>query len=199
MADPGTRWICENWLGWTDGGQVTAAEYGFCHFRRLLRWQERRFFALGSKRHPFAIIPSATGTTAQGLQDNAPSARAYGAQPTADLRHRAFAGAVRKRDHHHAPWPIALHLGGACLFHSALQTVFPTAGNSLALQLQQVAKLLQIRGSLGLTRQIFFCSLGGFDTHSNQIATQHSLVLAAGPGGRRLLRGDTGTGPRETR
>ena len=63
----------------------------------------------------------------------------------------------------------------------ALVTKFPTTDNSLALQLQQVAKLLQIRSTFGLTRQIFFCSLGGFDTHSNQIATQNSLYSQLGP------------------
>ena len=34
---------------------------------------------------------------------------------------------------------------------------------------------MQARSSLGLQRQIFFCSLGGFDTHSAQLPTQVSL------------------------
>jgi uncharacterized protein (DUF1501 family) len=58
-----------------------------------------------------------------------------------------------------------------------LGTVFPntTLGN----QLKQVAKVLkfnQMSPSLGLTRQIFFCQLGGFDTHQNQVGTQASLL-----------------------
>jgi uncharacterized protein (DUF1501 family) len=61
----------------------------------------------------------------------------------------------------------------------ALQFKFPTT--SIGLQLQQISKLLQIRGTLDLSRQIFFCSLGGFDTHSNQIATQDSLFSQLGP------------------
>ena len=32
-----------------------------------------------------------------------------------------------------------------------------------------------MRQSLGATRQIFFCSQGGYDTHSNQLATQVGL------------------------
>jgi uncharacterized protein (DUF1501 family) len=32
-----------------------------------------------------------------------------------------------------------------------------------------------------LNRQVFFCSLGGFDTHSNQIATQQTLFSLLSP------------------
>lgn len=49
-------------------------------------------------------------------------------------------------------------------------TVFPTT--SLGNQLKQVAQIIKVRQALGLSRQVFFCSLGGFDTHSNQIAIQ---------------------------
>jgi uncharacterized protein (DUF1501 family) len=40
---------------------------------------------------------------------------------------------------------------------------------SLGNQLEQVAKLISLRSVLGMSRQIFFCSLGGFDTHSAQV------------------------------
>ena len=42
---------------------------------------------------------------------------------------------------------------------------------SLGNQLEQVAKLIGVREALGMRRQIFFCALGGFDTHSGQVAT----------------------------
>lgn len=54
-----------------------------------------------------------------------------------------------------------------------LQTVFPKTG--LGNQLKQVAQVVAARSALGVTRQIFFCSLGGFDTHSDQLASQISL------------------------
>jgi uncharacterized protein (DUF1501 family) len=41
---------------------------------------------------------------------------------------------------------------------------------SLGNQLEQVAKLISLRGYLGMNRQIFLCSLGGFDTHNGQVA-----------------------------
>ena len=38
------------------------------------------------------------------------------------------------------------------------------------------AKLIGLRNQLGLSRQIFFCQLGGFDTHSDEVATQDTLL-----------------------
>jgi len=56
-----------------------------------------------------------------------------------------------------------------------LQTKFP-ANNPLAAQLATVANVMAVRNQLGLTRQIFFCQLGGFDTHGSQLETQQPLL-----------------------
>jgi uncharacterized protein (DUF1501 family) len=56
----------------------------------------------------------------------------------------------------------------------ALQTQFPT--DYLSQQLQQVAQVIAARSALGVNRQIFFCSYGGFDTHGDQL-TQHVSLL----------------------
>jgi uncharacterized protein (DUF1501 family) len=43
--------------------------------------------------------------------------------------------------------------------------------------MKQVAQLMKLNQStLGLSRQLFFCSLGGFDTHNTQAATHASLL-----------------------
>lgn len=58
-------------------------------------------------------------------------------------------------------------------------TVAPLfAGNTtgIAAQLQQVAKMIAARDTFGVKRQMFFVSLGGFDTHANQLATQATLL-----------------------
>jgi len=55
-----------------------------------------------------------------------------------------------------------------------INTVFP--GNPIADQLLMVAKLIGLRNTLGMTRQIFFCQLGGFDTHGAQLETQVALL-----------------------
>jgi uncharacterized protein (DUF1501 family) len=64
-------------------------------------------------------------------------------------------------------------LAAALATGKALATAFPNT--SLAQQLKQVAQIISVRSAIGLQRQIFFVSLGGFDTHSNQIAAQTSL------------------------
>lgn len=55
----------------------------------------------------------------------------------------------------------------------ALTTVFPN--NGLGSQLKQVAQIISVRSALGLQRQIFFVSIGGFDTHSDQLSAQDNL------------------------
>ncbi len=43
------------------------------------------------------------------------------------------------------------------------------AGNSLAEQLAMVARIIKMRTQLGQTRNVFYVSLGGFDTHAGQM------------------------------
>jgi len=56
-----------------------------------------------------------------------------------------------------------------------LTTTFPT-GNSLADQLKMVARMIAARDTLGAKRQVFFVSLGGFDTH-DALATAHPALM----------------------
>jgi len=62
----------------------------------------------------------------------------------------------------------------------ALQTQFPNT--YLAQQLQQVAQVIAARSALGMGRQIFFCSFGGFDTHSDQLVQQVELMTQLSQG-----------------
>jgi len=48
--------------------------------------------------------------------------------------------------------------------------------NPLAQQLLTVARMIKARTTLGLTRQIFYCQLDGFDTHGNQLGDQDLLL-----------------------
>nr|WP_295077057.1 DUF1501 domain-containing protein [uncultured Roseateles sp.] len=50
------------------------------------------------------------------------------------------------------------------------------ANNSLAQQLQVVARTIGARGSLGVGRQVFFVSIGGFDTHDDQNRAHADLM-----------------------
>ena len=59
--------------------------------------------------------------------------------------------------------------------NASLNTDFGT-GNDLAAQLRTVAQLIASRGSLGVSRQVFMVSMGGFDTHDGLIGTHEGLL-----------------------
>lgn len=74
--------------------------------------------------------------------------------------------------------------GGAAYDQSKdplLQFIHPgtgqATGSSLARQLQAIARLMAASQALGVRRQVFYASLGGFDTHDNQVA-QHAMLMA---------------------
>jgi uncharacterized protein (DUF1501 family) len=71
-------------------------------------------------------------------------------------------------------------LNNSALLNSnpTLTTTFPNTG--LGNQLLQVAKLISVSANLGVKRQIFFCSIGGFDTHTVQLSTQMNLLQQLG-------------------
>jgi uncharacterized protein (DUF1501 family) len=68
-----------------------------------------------------------------------------------------------------------------------LTAVFPST--SLGNQLAQIAKLMKIKATLGFAtgRQIFFCSVGGFDTHTNETGS-----VPTNPGGTAAQSGTQG-------
>jgi uncharacterized protein (DUF1501 family) len=54
------------------------------------------------------------------------------------------------------------------------QTQFPNT--ELGRQLAMISRLIAARGTLGMQRQIFFCAVGGYDTHGDQVAAQAGLL-----------------------
>ena len=69
-----------------------------------------------------------------------------------------------------------------------LTATFPTT--SLGNQLKQIAKLIKIKDAVGITmkRQIFFCQLGGFDTHTNETSNDPTVPNGAGGQGNLLTQ-----------
>lgn len=56
---------------------------------------------------------------------------------------------------------------------SGLETTF--TDTEMGRQLKMIARLISVQGGLGLSRQCFFCSMGGFDTHGDdQLGVQAS-------------------------
>jgi uncharacterized protein (DUF1501 family) len=136
-------------------------------------------FTTGLTTRPLAISPAPT-LLSQVLVLNG-----YSFPPSTDARSRAF-DQIRALDREHdlikassdvtnQALVTSLALSNSASFE--VTTTFPntTLGN----QLKQVARLIkanQAQAALGLKRQIFFCSLGGFDHHSGQINGQSALL-----------------------
>ena len=80
------------------------------------------------------------------------------ATPTADLFGQEWLPVMRRAlDNQRV-------LDGA-LQGSSLKTTF--TDSDLGRQLKMVARLIGVQGGLGLSRQCFFCAIGGFDTHGD--------------------------------
>lgn len=69
-----------------------------------------------------------------------------------------------------------------------IAAAFPNT--SIGNQLKEVARLVQVRAAMGPGRQVFFCSMGSFDTHSSQDSTHTSLLSQLSQG---LAAFDTAT------
>ena len=132
----------------------------------------------GAQTQPYALIPGST-----------PGLSGYSASASANARLVAFqqlltfdSGVSLVQD---TSAVMSQSLAQSAVLAAALkslpslQTQFPTTG--IGSQLQQVAQIMQARSVLGLQRQIFFCSLGGFDTHSAQLPTQQNLYSQLDP------------------
>lgn len=65
-------------------------------------------------------------------------------------------------------------VGTALDASTPLTTIFPD--NDLAWQLKMVARLIKVRATLGLKRQIYFVSIGGFDHHDRLLSEQPILL-----------------------
>lgn len=64
---------------------------------------------------------------------------------------------------------------------STVTAAFDGQTSSIARQLLAVAKMIEARAVTAATRQIFFVSLGGFDTHNNEITTLQNLFGQLSP------------------
>jgi uncharacterized protein (DUF1501 family) len=70
---------------------------------------------------------------------------------------------------------LQAQVAGALAAGPTITTAFP-ANNTLADQLRIVARLISVSQELGAKRQVFFVSLGGFDTHDS-VLTTHPVLM----------------------
>jgi len=130
-------------------------------------------FQVGNTVSQFAVNPSGA-VTLSGVGTSGLSGTRYNAQQAIlsmqeqNLFEAAFGGATVG-----AVTDSAL-LNTILKAAPALTTTFPST--SIASQMQMIAKMIGAAPQLGLTRQVFFASLGGFDLHSDQL-TPHATLF----------------------
>lgn len=132
-------------------------------------------FNLGQVTKPLGAAPAPTALN-QILALNGFTASAVDvARKTAFNTLRTFDTAVPLVNATSGVTQSALDIGTALAVDPVVGT-FPNT--NIGNQLKQVAKLIKLNQTapqLGLNRQIFFCSMGGFDTHQDQLAAHTNL------------------------
>ena len=178
-ADQSVQWqtsvpdqISQNRLGRTNGGCAAFVERR-CENFALHFHRRHEHFEVGNTVLPYNV--SSSGSVGLSGFDGSANANArlqafkdLLALPQNNLFEQAYADTVTRS--------IAANdlLTTALSGLPALQTTFPATG--LAQQLNMIAKLISARNNLGMRRQIFFCSVGGYDTHGDQLAGQAGLL-----------------------
>jgi len=158
-----------NGAGWGGRAADKTAAFNATTFPPLTSVAGTPIFCTGNIERPLAIAPAPTALSAALLLDG------FANPPDNDARYVALTQLLQEDQN------ITLLRGASRVTTEALaaEKTLRAAGNpavppfplntSLGNQLNQVAKMISVRNSLQMTRQIFFCSLGGFDTHFNQV------------------------------
>ncbi|MBA2737916.1 MAG: DUF1501 domain-containing protein [Pyrinomonadaceae bacterium] len=133
-----------------------------------------QLFTAGQTTLPVAINNAGTSLS------NVLNPQGYGTSTTQQARLTAFnqlrtmdldSNYVKEASH---VTDLAMQANQALSGPLEVTVTFPNT--SLGLQLKQVARLIKKRIDLNVNRQIFYCQIGSFDTHTNQIYTQATLL-----------------------
>ena len=145
-----------------------------------------QIFANGTSTAPF-VVPANGGVTVSGQGNDAVSQARYNALKAllnTGSSNEVVQGAAKVMADSLSANEVANPFLSATT-PSVIQSAFTINGTQLntniAQQLKQVARLIEARNVLGVKRQVFFVSLGGFDTHSNTVATQTNLFNQLAP------------------
>jgi uncharacterized protein (DUF1501 family) len=165
-------------------------------------WGGRIADQLAAQNGPFPVVTSFAGTS---LFTAGNSAGALALQPTGGLSLAGFNGsaaanarlaalnAILAADHDNAYVKAAGDVTTQAVSlsslvspilastASAIAPLFTGQTNSIAQQLLAVAKLIEARSQIGARRQVFFVSLGGFDTHGAELNTLDTLLGQVSP------------------
>jgi uncharacterized protein (DUF1501 family) len=134
-------------------------------------------FVIGANRRPLSIAPAPTTLNNVLVLNGFGTSGPEVARRTSFDYLRTVDNSITMFNAASAATQQGVDLGKLLNMDPTLNTVFPntTIGN----QLKQVAKVIAANltfPGLGLDRQIFFVSLGGFDTHQTQVGNQAKLL-----------------------
>jgi uncharacterized protein (DUF1501 family) len=137
-------------------------------------------FQLGASTMPFSVSSSGPARMERFNQESEAGSKVR-AKAMEDILARSYTPLMEDRFGliSETALELSLALRSALSTDGTLDTVFP-ADNSLAAQLRMIARLIKVSRSsvIGHKRQIFFASIGGFDTHQNQMADNgHGLLM----------------------
>jgi uncharacterized protein (DUF1501 family) len=133
-----------------------------------------RLFTVGETTQPLALGP------APAPLSSILALTGYNGTPIANARLAALEGQldieqthdiVRASNEIHRE---AIRISRSLNDGAEVTVVFPNT--DIGNQLKQVARMIKARSALQLTRQIFFCSIDGFDTHTGQLNAQATLL-----------------------
>jgi uncharacterized protein (DUF1501 family) len=132
-----------------------------------------QLFTIGELTQPLSLSPAPTPLS------NVLSLVGYNNTPVTNARFNALSAALTfdtnqelitaSNQIHRQAIEISRSLNN----NSEVTVTFPNT--EIGNQLKQVARMIKTRSVLGVNRQIFFCTIGGFDTHTAQLGGQNTL------------------------
>jgi uncharacterized protein (DUF1501 family) len=137
-----------------------------------------QIFAVGNSTVPF-VIPGNGGVSLSGQGTDAVSMARYNALKAllaAGSGNNVQDGAAGVLNGALGSIEVANPILTAALSPTISNAFTSIPNTGLAQQLKQVARMIEARTALGLTRQFFFVSIGGFDNHSALLTNQVSLM-----------------------
>jgi uncharacterized protein (DUF1501 family) len=131
-------------------------------------------FSVGEDTQPVALAPAPTPLS------NILTLIGYNGTPIDTARYNAFNAAINLDGEQEVITAAnqihrqALQIGQA--LNSSQETTATFPNTEIGNQLKQIARMIKARDILHINRQIFFCQIDGFDTHTGQIDGQAILL-----------------------
>ena len=133
-----------------------------------------QLFTIGDQTQPLTLAPAPTPLS------NVLSLAGYNNTPITNARFEALSAALLLDTNQELVAAanrinkVAIDTSRSLNNNSEVTVAFPVT--DIGNQLKQVARMIKTRAVLGVNRQIFFCTLGGFDTHTRQLNDQNILL-----------------------